>query len=74
MSGDPFLEGVEARLSAVSGVRWEVIELDRGQLGVEVIFADGHRTVMQVTHDRTPANNVDVLFIGRASPLLRLHE
>ncbi|GHO63233.1 hypothetical protein KSC_021250 [Ktedonobacter sp. SOSP1-52] len=54
------------RLSAVSGVRWEVIELDRGQLGVEVIFADGHRTVMQVTHDRTPANNVDVLFIGRS--------
>ena len=56
MSCDPFLDGVEARLSAVSGVRWEVIELDRGQLGVEVIFADGHRTVMPVKHDRTPVN------------------
>ena len=51
MSGDPFLEGVEARLSAVSSVRWEVIELDRGQLGVEVIFADGHRTVMRRYYD-----------------------
>jgi hypothetical protein len=66
MSGDPFLEAIEARLSAVSGVRWEVIELDGGQLGVEVIFADGHPTVMQVTRNRTPASNVDVLFIGRS--------
>jgi hypothetical protein len=71
MSGDQFLEAVEARLSAVSGVRWEVVELDGGRLGVEVIFADGHRTVMQVTRDRTPASNVDVLFIGRSRSDIR---
>jgi hypothetical protein len=66
MSGDRFFEVVEARLSAVSGVRWEVVELDGGRLGVEVLFADGHRTVMQVTRERTPASNVDVLLIGRS--------
>ncbi|HEY7420360.1 MAG TPA: hypothetical protein VH593_34600 [Ktedonobacteraceae bacterium] len=71
MLDDPFLEAVEARLSAVSGVRWEVVELDGDRLGVEVIFADGHHTVMQVTRESAPASNVDVLFIGRARSDIR---
>jgi hypothetical protein len=66
MPSDQFLESIEARLAAVSGVRWEVVELDGSQLGIEVVFADGPRTGMQVTRERTPASNVDVLFIGRS--------
>jgi len=30
MLDDRFLETISARLSAVSGVRWEVVELDGG--------------------------------------------
>jgi hypothetical protein len=66
MPSDQVLEVIEARLVAVSGIRWEVIELDGRQFGIDVIFADGHRTMMQVTRDRAPASNVDVLFIGHA--------
>jgi len=66
MLDDRFLETISARLSAVSGVRWEVVELDGGRLGVEVIFADGHRTEMRVTRDSTPASKVDVQFIGHS--------
>src|SRR5258708_38261929 len=66
MLDDWSLETISARLSALSGGRWEVVELDGRWLVVKVIFADGHRTEMRVTRDSTPARKVDVQFIGHS--------
>ena len=66
MSGEWFLEAVSARLSAASGDRWEVVELEDGRASIEVIGASGERTEMRVTREGAPASQADVQFIGHA--------
>ena len=66
MFSDQFLEAVSARLSAVSGDRWEVVEVEKRRGGIEVVWASGQRAQMRATRELAPASEVDVQFIGHS--------
>ncbi len=65
MSSNQFLEAVSARLSAVSGDRWEVVKAEQGA-GIEVMWASGQRIAMRATRELAPASQADIQFIGHA--------
>src|SRR5258708_7330689 len=65
MIDNRYLEAIEARLSTVSGDRWEVVEGDEGRLRVEVVWVDGQGRERRVMLDTTPAGKADIQFIGQ---------
>jgi hypothetical protein len=65
MFSNRFLEAVSTRLSAVSGDRWEVIELEKGGR-IEVVWASAQRVALRATREEAPASEGDIQFIGHS--------